>query len=687
MESPLEFKLPKRFDFAPDDAGLSLPLLDLPPDIKQQRRKKPAKANLPERKMMGADTETVGGKVWLFSTEKGVWEIDSFSDLMDAIYQRPHLSKWKKTKASGRGPNLRGFSPMEFFFYNLKFDAQAVLRLLDDEVVLTLIGSTEREGDIGKTKVIVNADTGAFGPEVDGRMVELDYLEGKAFVISPKGWRIDDKWLLGACWWWDISQFYGRLPLKVASQQYLGESKVETMFDGSVLDASRFDDPEYRDFYREDIDEYAIQDAILAGKLARLKRRHFIDNGVRFIKPYSIANVSQRACLDTCSIPTINAYKADSDYRKFLQRAHTAYLGGHFETRGSGFWPSVQSIDIASAYPYVMYHLPDIMGPGLWIEGSGKESFCNWLDQREPMTIGFAEVAFLFDADLVWHPLAMKNRQGTLITPRFARGWFTADEISEALKWPHSQMTVGRWFYFSDRSGRRPFAPFVERFYEMKMKADPESVEYMVAKILANSLYGKSCQVINGSTGKLWNPLYAATITGSTRARMAEGIRLNDYTALQVATDGLIFPKDSLVNIPNRPLPAPHNLGQWEMEDEGDIIIMMSGVYSIRNEEKTKSRYRGHSAYFLRGLGDGGLFGFCDEYHELSRIVRNVRRPYSLREAKQKGDLSLANVFTDRKFSIQPSGDIGKRYWLERPATFGDLRERWWPSEPHINIH
>lgn len=686
MADILEFKLPPRFDFAPDDPGLSFPLRELPTII-QQRRKKPAKANLPERKMMGADTETVNGRVWLFSTEKGVWEIDSFSDLMDAIYQRPHLSKWKKTKASGRGPNVRGFSPMEFFFYNLKFDAQAVLRLLDDEVVLTLLASREREGEIGKTKIIINADTGSFEPEVEGRMVELDYLEGKSFVIRPQRWMIDDKWLLGACWWWDISQFYGRLPLKVAGQQYLGETKIETLFDGSVLDASRFDEEEYRDYYREDIDEYAIQDAILAGKLARLKREHFIESGVRFIKPYSIANVSQRACLDTCSIPTVNAYKGNSFYLKYLQQAHTAYLGGWFECVGSGFHPSVQSIDLASAYPYVMYHLPDIMGPGVWIEGAGKDSFMNWLDKRKPMTIGFAEVAFMFDSEMNWHPLAMKNKKGTLITPRFARGWFTADEISEAMKWPHSQMTVGRWFYFSDHSDRRPFAPFVERFYKMKMEADSESVEYMVAKILANSLYGKTVQAINGRTGKLWNPLYAATITGSTRARMAECIRLNNYSSIQVATDGIVFPKESLIQIPNRPLPAPYNLGQWELEDEGDILIMMSGVYSIKNKEKTKSRYRGHSAYFLRGLGEGGLFGFCNEYAELSRIVRNVRRPYSIKQARAKGDLSLTNVFTDQKFSIQPAGDINKRYWLTRPQTFGDLTEKWWPSLPHINVN
>jgi len=686
MPEDIKFKLPPRFDFAPDSTGLSFPLRELP-YIARQSRKKPAIANLPERKMMGADTETIEGRIWLFSTEAGVWEIDSFSDLMKAIYQRPHLSKWKKTKASGRGPNLRGFSPMEFFFYNLKFDAQACLRLLADDVVLSLLASREKEGDIAKSKVIVNAETGDFGPEVKGKMVELDYLEGKSFVIRPLEWRIDNKWLLGACWWWDISQFYGRLPLKLAAEEYLGETKIEKMFDGSILDASRFDEPEYRDYYREDIDEYAIQDAILAGRLARLKRNHFIVSGVRFIKPYSIANVSQRACLDTCAIPTINAYKSNPFYLKYLERAHTSFLGGWFECIGSGFHPSVQSIDLVSAYPYVMFHLPDIMSDGIWLEGSGKESFINWLNHREAMSIGFAEVAFLFDNDLKWNPLAMKNRKGTLITPRFVRGWFSADEISEAMKWPHSQMTVGRWFYFSDHSKRRPFAPFVERFFKMKMESEPQSVEYMVSKVCANSLYGKTCQAINNQTGKLWNPLYSATITGSTRARMAECLRLNDYSALQVATDGLVFPKELLRHIPNRPLPAPYNLGQWELEDEGDILIMMSGVYSIKNEEKTKSRYRGHSAYFLRGLGEGGLFGFCDEYSELSRIVRNVRQPYSVKQARMKGDLSLTNVFADHKYSIQPAGDLNKRYWLKRPQTFGDLTENWWPSDPHINVN
>ena len=138
---------------------------------------------MPEWKIIGADTETIDGKLWLFSTEKGVWEIDTFKDLIEIIYNRIHLSKWKKTAKSGRGNKLRGFSPLEYFFWNLKFDAQAVFRLLSEEVVFNLIMSKEegREGEVGQNKIVVNVDTGDFYPVVEGKMIMLDYLEGKSY--------------------------------------------------------------------------------------------------------------------------------------------------------------------------------------------------------------------------------------------------------------------------------------------------------------------------------------------------------------------------------------------------------------------------------------------------------------------------------------------------------------------------
>ena len=74
------------------------------PIMEMQRRKKPARSSLHDFQICGADTETINGKVWLFSTEFGVWEIETFSDLIQVLYNRKHARKWK----SGRGNRKTG---------------------------------------------------------------------------------------------------------------------------------------------------------------------------------------------------------------------------------------------------------------------------------------------------------------------------------------------------------------------------------------------------------------------------------------------------------------------------------------------------------------------------------------------------------------------------------------------------
>ena len=61
--------------------GLGLSLRPLP-TINFQKRKAQAKKSMHFKKICGADTETIDGKVWLFSTEFGVWEVETFAELI-----------------------------------------------------------------------------------------------------------------------------------------------------------------------------------------------------------------------------------------------------------------------------------------------------------------------------------------------------------------------------------------------------------------------------------------------------------------------------------------------------------------------------------------------------------------------------------------------------------------------------
>lgn len=656
--------------------NLGFPLRELP-ELKTQRRKRQAKNSMPEWKICGADTETIDGKVWLFSTEFGVWEIETFRDLINIMFDKNHAKKWRKSKAT-KGGIKRGLSSKEYFFWNLKFDVQAIMKLFSDEVIDKLLEDS-------KDKIIINADTGDFGPEIPGSMVQLDYLEGKSFQIKPIKWKIGI-YELGMIYWWDISQFYYRVRLQTAAERYLGESKIEKCFDGSVLDASKFNDKEYRDYYREDIDNYAVVDAELAGKLARKCRADFISQGVRFIRPYSMANIAQRALLDTCDIPTINEF-AKSDWETLrMQKALSAFKGGWFETRGSGFYPNCQGLDLASAYPYIMYFLQN-PNKGAWIEGDIESEWWEWIEKREPYTMGFAEATILFKPGLKWYPLVQKAASGTLVAPRLVRGWFTADELTEARKWPHTQIIIGEWFYHFDENPEYPFRKFIDKFYKIKMEATDDPIAYRVSKIALNSIYGKTIQAVNDVAGKLWNPFFASTITGATRARLAELNRLNNYSAVSFATDGIIFPAHEIVKIPNRPKEAPYNLGQWELEESGNVLILMSGVYSFESGEKVKTTFRGSASYFIRNYRNGGLFRFCEEHSNRYLMEKIITKPYSAKEARAKSNYSLINIFEPRKFVISAMGDSNKRIWTkEHPQTFGDLTNTWWDSFPHSEV-
>jgi len=179
---------------------LHLGLRDLP-EIRKQTRKKQASSSLRDSQICGADTETIDGRCWLFSTEHGVWELDSFSELILLLYSKPHARKWK----SGRGLRkngkkrkaTRGFSTKQFFFWNLAYDVGAVLKLLDadfvnyQELIDELITQNQVEFELD------------LGEEHGTQGFRIKYLEGKSFQIKPLNWKLG-QYKAGTCYWCDI---------------------------------------------------------------------------------------------------------------------------------------------------------------------------------------------------------------------------------------------------------------------------------------------------------------------------------------------------------------------------------------------------------------------------------------------------------------------------------------------------
>ena len=143
---------------------------------------------------------------------------------------------------------------------------------------------------------------------------------------------------------------------------------------------------------------------------------------------------------------------------------------------------------------------------------------------------------------------------------------------------------------------------------------DPEA--RFVAKLCQSSLYGKTIQTNDRDgirvSANLFNPMYAAIITAGCRMRCAEIIRVNGHqNVISVATDGVIFEESSDLIVPENSKPVFFdgervNLGDWEADGNGTLLMMMSGVYSMIKGSIAKSTYRGSYSMFLDRKDDEG---------------------------------------------------------------------------------
>jgi hypothetical protein len=417
--------------------------------------------------------------------------------------------------------------------------------------------------------------------------------------------------------------------------------------------------------------------------------------------------------------------------------AWSTYQGGWFESVGSGYSPKVQAYDITSAYPHVMWWLPD-MTYGEWIGtpyDDGESEAWNYLnDQWSPYSLSYFECEVIFPEGLNIYPASKKSDSaGCLMNPRIVYGFFTGDEIKEFQKWD-AEIAIERWCayvpYADLEDGidvqdgiRYPFRPFIETFYggklhqdELKAKGSPlyDPEKRSIYKLMINSLYGKTVQAIEKegirTTGQLWNPFYASIITAGCRSRIAEIIRINgNENVLAVNTDGIIFKDVPGLTKPRNPKPVHFkdrlvNLGDWDDDGNGSLLLMMSGVYSIIKEIahdaviKAKTTYRGAYSMFIDRRNDKNelitdnygedWLSFCSRYALESIVSRTAElnptmRPYTLAEAKIRNDYTLTNQFRIVDLSITACGDSNKRFWDQKPETFGDLLNGWFPSNPH----
>jgi hypothetical protein len=447
-------------------------------------------------KISSLDTETPEGNLAIICTPTESYDIETWEDF---------TSRFMVAK------NLQTI----YFCWNLRFDAQAILKLLPYDKLIELWKAKDNR------------------TEYEG--YRITYIPKKMLIIS----RIKGR--KGAIHLYDASQYYGNKSLNSQAEKYLGEKKLDTV-SGEEIGKSR----EYYDKNYDEIVKYCKKDAKLTLKLAELSMKNVRKLGFNPSNPISPASISrkyQRKRGFPAPLKEVVNMELKANAIALL-----AYKGGIFATYQRGmFNQPLYDYDVNSCYPNIMINLPDWRdGEFEFIEGNEPEKYeYGWIlvevdseylphQDGEHYTVkeiyeNIGEWDMRYTAKKVTYPTGLRVMVITTDEYRWLK------EEGEKIKYLGEGMGWAR----KTHNYPNPFAWMKEMFKKRKdfKKTDPALAQTM--KLLMNSLYGSTVQRKNG-IGDLSNFCYGSYITGRARKQMFNVVKANRKVIINIATDGLL---------------------------------------------------------------------------------------------------------------------------------------------------
>jgi len=437
----------------------------------------------------------------------------------------------------------------------------------------------------------------------------------------------------------DAAQFY-RCSLAVASEKYLHEKAHDFKAERADL---------FKLHSIDEIGDYCRDDARRTKKLFELFLDRIKSVGLHPRACISVGNLSMLYTLQNVDICTIRDIP-----RHVAEAACMAYHGGWIDAYKRGTFRAYQ-YDITSAYPAAMVELPD-MRDGAWHE-----------DFREGATLGFVLVEMQSRQTSIT-PLPYLSRN-MLIYPEFdtpVRAWITLREF-EAYHDLYDFEVLRVFTFVEKHNARHPYKDVVRRLFALKSASKDDTLKYRVTKELINSLYGKTAEKVrmpDGTyrAGRLFNSVYAATITALTRVKVREFLRGREDSIIAISTDGALT--TSRMKLSN-----DEGLGAWtEKAANEKTTLLRAGVYQV-----------GETTSALRGFrSDSSLISLLDT-DEKTVDVEYVR-PRHTKECLAADEFEDVGVFLPAKYTLTTTDP--RRIWEKTPETLRELLSTSFSSSP-----
>lgn len=583
------------------------------------------------KKVIGFDTETQDGYCKLICDSEGRYMLcNSIEDCLAFLTN----SQYRNTI------NL---------FWNIDYDFFAIIKYLPEEYL---------EG-------LYELHSIKYGK------YQINWIPKKMFAIE-----VDKKKFL----FFDLWQYY-RMSLDAAAKKYLNDSKIE-------IDKEKFDDP---NFWRENLSkiiDYCIKDAELTAKLGSLLQQKLEAIGISFDRPYSCGRISLAYFASTTEFPTY----IPSEYQEY---AFYSYFGGRFELLKRGYIEKVYYYDINSAYPYQIANLLDI-NKGEWVKARRL---------IEEADIGFLKIVVRKHPDSEIQPFCYREK-GLVYYPKMKNvlHFATLDEVLFALdNYDDIEIDIIDGWYFLADEYVYPFKHIEEIYKKRKEIKKKDPVFQLVLKIIMNSLYGKfaerkkACKIVDKplatdekyfdgeqiryvrryiKIGEAFNPVYASLITARTRLQLLEKAlkRPNDIVAM--FTDAIMTEKPFIE--------VSSELGEWNLETQGEGLFLLCGVYTIRNNEEVITK--------LRGIHIKDKIDLIEEIKhkpdtkDLEWIWKKALKLGEVLKHHNLYTIQDLNRFIDYRKELHINAEQ-KRIWQYEPKTYGELLDQFIESTPKEVIY
>jgi len=599
-----------------DDTGLKIYKGRINFDLMEFNKYRPYRLTKQGLKSInGLDTETLHGYAKLLCDDKGnSVDIKNINDILEFMTQ-VH------------------FRNAHNFFYNIHFDINAIVKYLP-EVNIRELNETLKTKFEGYT---------------------LFYIPRKIFRIICHN---------HVHKFFDVSQFFGG-SLERNANSYLGLTKYLDPIDGATLGSS---EKYWQDNYPA-IKRYCINDCILTRKLGELLYNTLSDKiGLMPNAFTSEAGLTKEFVRTWTEIPDISKVPMGA-----LKYSFYSYSGGRFEILQKGHVGECSLYDINSAYPFHIRDLVDItQGHWQWVR-----------DLHESATYGFYLVKVYTKYNKI-SPINITLPNNVICYPMIeCVTYMSKDELLAYSKFLDYEIIDG-WEFFEADDARLPFKEYIEHVYNQKQQTPKDRYEYKTYKILMNGLYGcfyekhKSKISDKIKVGKLFNPMYASTITARTR------INLWEY-AMQNIDDVVGFATDSVLFKGRQNFKTGDKLGEWTLEKVDDTIVLRSGFYKMGSMIKSRGVKKNAKIRTLTGEYNS-LFEYILDKPDQTIYPVIANRPLSFSEILHKSKtytLEDINIFTDIEYNIDINKDY-KRVWDHELARGIDLLNTTIDSEPLV---